>query len=254
MLSEREVRRRRVEELEAERDRLERLLLRLPALLAELDTDRLARGIAEAARDLVRARFGIFLRADGDESAAIFVGLERDAFAEPPTVSRAPLLAGVLWRGETMRIEDVAAWSSRDAGARTYGVLADGRLLRSWLAAPVRARSGAVLGAIYLGHHRAHAFSQRQDELLGGLCAQLGVAMENAALFAERSRVAAALQETLLPPLLPAIPGVDLSARYRPTGAGNLVGGDFYDVFELGERSWGLVLGDVSGSVPRRPP
>jgi len=156
----------------------------------------------------------------------------------------------VLWRGETLRIEDVAAWASRDESIRAYGVLADGRLPRSWLAAPVRGRSGAVLGAIYLGHHRAHAFSLRQEELLGGLCSQLGVAMENAALFAERSRVASALQETLLPPLLPSLPGVDLAARYRPTGAGNLVGGDFYDVFELAERTWGLVLGDVSGFGP----
>jgi serine phosphatase RsbU (regulator of sigma subunit) len=249
-LNELDITKRAIEELEAERDRLERLLLRLPALLAELDVERLARGIAEAARDLVDARFGIFVPFDGDEESTIFVGLEQGDFAAPPTIGRAHLLAAVLWRGETLRIEDVAAWASRDESIRAYGVLADGRLPRSWLAAPVRGRSGAVLGAIYLGHHRAHAFSARQEELLGGLCAQLGVAMENAALFAERSRVAAALQETLLPPLLPGIPEVDLAARYRPTGAGNLVGGDFYDVFELADGSWGLALGDVSGFGP----
>lgn len=249
-LSEQDIRKRAIEQLEAERDRLEGLLLRLPALVAQLDVERLARGIAEAARDLVDARFGIFVPFDGDEEAAIFVGLERDAFSTRPAIAHAPLLAGVLWRGETLRIEDVATWASREDSVRAYGVLADGRLPRSWLAAPVRGRSGAVLGAIYLGHHRAHAFSPRQEELLGGLCSQLGVAMENAALFAERSRVAAALQETLLPPLLPSIPGVDLAARYRPTGAGNLVGGDFYDVFELGEGAWGVVVGDVSGFGP----
>jgi Stage II sporulation protein E (SpoIIE)/GAF domain len=245
-----ELRKRAIEQLEAERDRLERLLLRLPALLAELEVERLARGIAEAARDLVDARFGIFVPFDGDEEAAIFAGLDRDAFATRPAIAHAPLLAGVLWRGETLLIEDVATWASRDDSVRAHGVLADGRLPRSWLAAPVRGRSGTVLGAIYLGHHRAHAFSPRQEELLGGLCAQLGVAMENAALFAERSRVAAALQETLLPPLLPGIPGVDVATRYRPTGAGNLVGGDFYDVFELGAQTWGLLVGDVSGFGP----
>jgi hypothetical protein len=117
----------------------------------------------------------------------------------------------VLWRGETMRIEDVAAWASRDASARAYGVLADGRLLRGWLAAPVRGRSGAVLGAIYLGHHRPHAFSVRQEELLGGLCGQLGVAMENAALFSERSRVAAALHVSGFGPEAAALTGL---ARY----------------------------------------
>jgi hypothetical protein len=250
MLSRDDIRKRAIEQLEAERDRLERLLLRLPSLLAELDVERLARGIAEAARDIAEARFAAFVPFDGDQEAAIFVGLERDVFATRPAVGRSPLLAGVLWRGETLRIEDVATWASRDESIRAYGVLADGRLPRSWLAAPVRGRSGAVLGAIYLGHHRPHAFSPRQEELLGGLCSQLGVAMENAALFAERSRVASALQETLLPPLLPSLPGVDLAARYRPTGAGNLVGGDFYDVFELAEGTWGLALGDVSGFGP----
>jgi sigma-B regulation protein RsbU (phosphoserine phosphatase) len=58
------------------------------------------------------------------------------------------------------------------------------------------------------------------------------------------------MQRTLLPPLMPEIPGVDLAAAYRPAGAGSLVGGDFYDVFELGEAGWGLVVGDVSGFGP----
>ena len=40
-----------------------------------------------------------------------------------------------------------------------------------------------------------------------------------------------------------------MAARYRPTGAGNLVRGDFYDVFEIGDE-WGVVLGDVSGFGP----
>ncbi|MGH9278286.1 MAG: PP2C family protein-serine/threonine phosphatase [Acidimicrobiales bacterium] len=88
------------------------------------------------------------------------------------------------------------------------------------------------------------------------LCDQLGVMLDNAELFAERSRVALALQRTLLPPLLPEIPAVDLAAAYRPAvsasgvGGSSLVGGDFYDVFELGEGSWGLVVGDVRGIGP----
>ncbi len=41
-----------------------------------------------------------------------------------------------------------------------------------------------------------------------------------------------------------------MAARYRATGAGNLVGGDFYDIFEVTPGSWGLVLGDVAGFGP----
>jgi serine phosphatase RsbU (regulator of sigma subunit) len=241
--------RRAIERLEGERDRLERLLLRLPSLMGELDVGKLVRGVVEASAELAGARFGAFAAADGDEDRVVFVGAPGapPTFAETPALKAAPLLAGAIWSGEEVRIDDVTAWAARGQSARAYGVLADGRLVRSWLAVPVRGRRGNVLGATYLGHHRAHAFSGREQELVGGLCSQLGVAMENAELFAERGRMVAALQKSLLPPLLPEIPGVDLEARYRPTGATNLVGGDFFDVFELADRTWGLILGDVSG-------
>ena len=245
-----ELSRRALEQLEAERERLEDLLLRLPSLLGELDPDRLAEGVAEAARQLVGARFALFLPANRDRSTLMFAGLDRDDFAEVPAVGRAPVLAGVLWAEHAVRIDDVAVWAQGEEAARTYGVLADGRLVRSWLAVPVRGRGGDVLAALYLGHHRAHAFTPRHEELVEGLGHQLGAALEHAELFSERTRMAIALQETLLPPLLPTIPGVDMAARYRATGAGNLVGGDFYDIFEVMAGSWGVVLGDVAGFGP----
>jgi PAS domain S-box-containing protein len=69
---------------------------------------------------------------------------------------------------------------------------------------------------------------------------------------AERSvrRVAEALQRSLLPPHLPAIPGVDLGAAYRAGSEGSVVGGDFYDVFALGGGRWGIAIGDVRGKGP----
>ena len=55
------------------------------------------------------------------------------------------------------------------------------------------------------------------------------------------------LQRTLMPPVPPAIPGLELHAVYRPAGTGEEVGGDFYDVFEIGEDDWVVTLGDVCG-------
>lgn len=72
-------------------------------------------------------------------------------------------------------------------------------------------------------------------------------------LLASRERlahIAHTLQASLLPPLLPDIPGVDLASLYRPAGEGNEVGGDFYDVFELTDTRWAFVLGDVCGKGP----
>jgi PAS domain S-box-containing protein len=66
-------------------------------------------------------------------------------------------------------------------------------------------------------------------------------------LLAERTRVATALQASLLPTRLPAIPQCEFGAVYEPAGDGHEIGGDFYDVFPQGCGRWGIALGDVSG-------
>lgn len=62
--------------------------------------------------------------------------------------------------------------------------------------------------------------------------------------------IARKLQESLLPPSLPEIPGMEVGARYVAAGEGVEVGGDFYDFFRLSGRGWGIVIGDVSGKGP----
>lgn len=63
----------------------------------------------------------------------------------------------------------------------------------------------------------------------------------------EKSRVAAALQASMVPPRLPEVRGCELASRFEPAGDGSEVGGDFLDVFALDEQTWGFMLGDVSG-------
>ncbi len=64
---------------------------------------------------------------------------------------------------------------------------------------------------------------------------------------ARARELAATLQASLIPPDPPVIAGLDVAAAYRPAGAGDEVGGDFYDVFENGRGDWSVVLGDVQG-------
>ena len=61
-----------------------------------------------------------------------------------------------------------------------------------------------------------------------------------------RAEIAETLQHGLLPPPLPHIPGWSIAASYRPAGAENEVGGDFYDAFPAAG-GWMLVVGDVTG-------
>jgi sigma-B regulation protein RsbU (phosphoserine phosphatase) len=55
------------------------------------------------------------------------------------------------------------------------------------------------------------------------------------------------LQASLLPPLLPDIPGMDVAARFRPAGSGFELVGDFYDLFRSASGRWAFVLGDICG-------
>lgn len=68
---------------------------------------------------------------------------------------------------------------------------------------------------------------------------------------AERDRAdieafASTLQRTLVPPELPQVPGLAVATGYR-VASPRQVGGDFYDLFALGERRWAVAIGDVCG-------
>jgi serine phosphatase RsbU (regulator of sigma subunit) len=83
--------------------------------------------------------------------------------------------------------------------------------------------------------------------LFQDLARRAALALDNARLYEERDQVARTLQQSLLPGALPDIPGVELAGRYVAAGAGNEVGGDFYDCFATGGGNWALVIGDVCG-------
>ncbi|MGH9265638.1 MAG: GAF domain-containing SpoIIE family protein phosphatase, partial [Acidimicrobiales bacterium] len=111
---------------------------------------------------------------------------------------------------------------------------------------PLRSQSRAV-GALMLVVEADRRFDAADLQLAEQLAVRAGTAIENARLFSDRSRVARSLQASLLPPSLPAIPGLELGARYAPAGEGVEVGGDFYDAFAMDGGRWLLVVGDVRG-------
>ncbi|UWP78713.1 SpoIIE family protein phosphatase [Dactylosporangium fulvum] len=64
---------------------------------------------------------------------------------------------------------------------------------------------------------------------------------------AREHRIADQLQRSLMPPVTIRPEHLDLAAYYRPGVAGTQVGGDWYDVIELGADRTALVMGDVMG-------
>ena len=121
------------------------------------------------------------------------------------------------------------------------------------MAVPLIVR-GEPSGAVAFASAESGRVFDRDDlSLAGGAGRAGGRDRERAPLPGAQPHRTDAPESLLLPPRLPDMPG---SSWPRATGAAeaNDVGGDFYDVFPTGERTWGVVVGDVlgRGQAPRR--
>jgi PAS domain S-box-containing protein len=119
--------------------------------------------------------------------------------------------------------------------------------MRSAMIVPMIAR-GRTLGVItFIAAETGRRYGDDDLLLAEELARRAATSIDNARLYEERSYIARTLQQSLLPPHLPEIVGIELAAHYRPVGEGNDVGGDFYDIFDLYGDSWAVVIGDVCG-------
>ena len=110
------------------------------------------------------------------------------------------------------------------------------------------ATRGRPLGTLVLGMGRSpRRFDEHDLALVKDLAGRAAVAIENALSLRARAEQARVLQQSLLPPGVPTIPGFDTAVYYRSAGDGTIVGGDFFDLFPMSDGRWGVVLGDVSG-------
>lgn len=158
-----------------------------------------------------------------------------------------PLLAwlqnsGTVADVENLRLESPALTRLREAGIK--------------LVVPLVSQ-GELLGIISLGPRRSDQdYSSDDRRLLSDLASRAAPAVRVAQLvrqqqaeasererLASEMRVARIIQETLLPKVLPNLPGYAIAAYWQPARA---VGGDFYDFIQFDDGSLALIVGDVT--------
>lgn len=66
-------------------------------------------------------------------------------------------------------------------------------------------------------------------------------------LYEREHRISKALQSSLVPETICDMPGYEIAVKYEARLHEAEVGGDFYDVFELGDGKYGILIGDVEG-------
>jgi PAS domain S-box-containing protein len=115
----------------------------------------------------------------------------------------------------------------------------------SAIVAPIRAPERILGVIVFVSSASGRRFDQADLALAEELGRRAAIAIDHARVYRERSHVARTLQESLLPPGTPAMPGLEVATRYRP--ALHEIAGDFYDLFPLGAGEWGVMIGDVCG-------
>ncbi len=170
-------------------------------LSAELDLDKLVQGVTDAATALTGAQFGALFYNEPDPgqprySLYALSGAPREAFSRFPQ-PRATAIFYPTFAGErVIRSDDITADPAYGKHAPWHGMPPGHLPVRSYLAVPVRSRSGEVLGGIFLGHGAPGMFDDRAEALAVGLAAQAAVAMDNANLFGQAQRLIGALELT----------------------------------------------------------
>lgn len=112
---------------------------------------------------------------------------------------------------------------------------------------PFNSAGDQPLGAWWVGYDGEHHSSHAERALMSTLADLAGEALLRIRLQETRVALATAVQETMLPTLPEHLPGLEVAARYRPSGGGLDIGGDWYDAFVMSDGAVALEIGDAQG-------
>jgi len=124
----------------------------------------------------------------------------------------------------------------------------------AWAGYPILGPGGEVLGSMCVIDENPHHWQPAELSALGTLARAVSneinlrgslAAVQESLLVSQT--LARSLQDSLLPPVLRPVPGLDVAASYQPAAGGTTVVGDFYDLFHVRGPWWSTVVGDVCG-------
>ncbi len=216
-----------------------------------LKLDEAARVILGEVCDVMGAgRGSIWVHEASDDMLRIVASVGDDGVSGPLRASDSPAVTARVFRDARpmMAAPDAQPVVDVPAGA------IDER--ETFLSVPIRysppegeARTVGVINLI--GRRHAGRFTASDQKLLSAIATQVGAALENNRLIRQslvRERMAREMElahnlQMKLLPVLERFDGVRAAARVEPA---EMVGGDFYQVFQLQRGKVGVMIGDVS--------
>jgi phosphoserine phosphatase RsbU/P len=219
---------------------------------------------AEAEREqLVREQAA---RAHAEQVSQRLEAVQRITDASLSTLAFDELISELLTRTADVLRADTAAVELRESDSAAFvyqvagGVDASvqkrpndpgsehplGDTVASVLTAPLRA-NGASIGDLVIGTLFPRRFSDDDAALLALAADRAALAIQRVRLYEREHAIAEELQRSLLPDVLPDLPGIETATRYFPAGQGSQVGGDWYDLVVQPNGCVLAIMGDVAG-------
>lgn len=177
-------------------------------LVAELDIERLVQAVTDAGTRLTGAQFGAFfynVTNQQGESYLLYTvsGVPREKFSRFPMPRNTDLFRPTFEGSGVVRIADVHVDPRYGHSAPHFGMPPGHLPVSSYLAVPVRSRSGEIIGGLFFGHEAKGVFKESAEHIVVGLAASAAIALDNARLFqkvqqelAERKLAEAALRSS----------------------------------------------------------
>jgi len=227
-----------------ERDETELRLTNLQAItdtaLTRLDVDDLLDELLSRVREILDADTAAILLLD-DASGELVARAARGIEEEVRQGVRIPLGHGFAGRiaatRRSLRLERVDETTVANSILWEKGI-------RVMLGVPLMS-GDTLLGVLHVGRLEPRPFHERDAALLEVVGERVAAATQARQQAVDRA-AADLLERSLLPPVLPSCPGLELTARYVPAEK-RTVGGDWYDVFTLPSGDLWIVVGDVAG-------
>ncbi|HEX2699427.1 MAG TPA: SpoIIE family protein phosphatase [Acidimicrobiales bacterium] len=240
---------------ESEARRLRKLADAAVVINSTLSLSEILRVITDSAREVIGAHAAettiTSARGAGDAGYSLSLSAKYEGHSPSGRRKQLPGLYPPTWeRNQPVRMTKREIATTLSA-AQLSDVPPGHPMLEGWLAAPLTGRTGRTLGIIQVDDKISGDFTEDDEVVLLQLAQLAAVAIENAERYEHEHRIAETLQRSLLPSVLPDVPGLSLAPAYRPGSTGMQVGGDWYDVFVLGDRCVGLAVGDVVGRGTR---
>jgi signal transduction histidine kinase/ActR/RegA family two-component response regulator len=159
------------------------------ALVAsDLNRDSVVQAVTDIATTLTTAEFGAFFYNvinDAGEAYTLYTlsGVPRAAFAGFPMPRNTQVFAPTFTGTGVVRSPDITRDPRYGHNAPHHGMPKGHLPVRSYLAVPVKGRSGDVMGGLFFGHSEPDRFSDHHERLAIGISAWASVALENARMY-----------------------------------------------------------------------